>query len=79
VQGVWFRGTTREVARSLGLSGYVRNLPDGRVEAVFEGPEHAVREAVEWCRRGPPAARVDSVDVTWGAPTGQYSGFSVIY
>jgi acylphosphatase len=79
VQGVWFRGTTRDKAASLGLTGYVRNRPDGSVEAVFEGPEREVQEAVAWCRIGPPLARVESVEVAWCAPTGEFKEFSVGY
>jgi len=79
VQGVWFRGTTREMARSLGLTGYVRNTPDGCVEAVFEGPENQVRRAVTWCHRGPRLAQVTSVDVTWKESTGQYGDFLIRY
>ena len=78
VQGVWFRGTTRETARSLGLSGYVKNLPDGRVEAVFEGPLDAVNQAIYWCHQGPPAARVESVNVEWLEPKGE-SGFRISF
>lgn len=77
VQGVWFRGTTVEMARSLELAGYVRNLPDGRVHAVFEGAAKSVRRAVSWCYRGPRLARVDSVDVSWREPVGECSSFSV--
>ena len=77
VQGVWFRTSACETARSLGLTGYVRNLPDGSVEAVFEGPESAVRRAVSWCYQGPPLASVETVDVNWGEPTGRFSDFSV--
>ena len=65
VQGVFFRVETRDRARSLGVSGWVRNLQDGAVEAVFEGSEEQVESMVEWCRRGPAGARVESVDVDW--------------
>jgi len=68
VQGVFFRVETRDRARSLGISGWVRNLRDGAVEAVFEGPEERVESMVEWCRRGPAGARVQSVDVDWEDP-----------
>jgi acylphosphatase len=61
VQGVWYRGWTVDQARRLGLSGWVRNRRDGSVEAVFSGPEQAVRAAIELCRQGPPAARVREV------------------
>jgi len=62
VQGVWFRGATREKALSLGLFGWVRNLPDGSVEALAQGPAWAVEDLATWCRRGPSGARVDSLD-----------------
>lgn len=65
VQGVSFRWYTQQRASMLGLTGWVRNLPDGRVEAVFEGSEDAVREMVAWCGTGPRYASVDDVDVTW--------------
>ena len=61
VQGVWFRDSCRTEARALGVSGWVRNRGDGAVEAEFEGPEAAVDRMVEWCRSGPPRARVDDV------------------
>lgn len=63
VQGVFFRQSTLEHARGLGLSGFVRNLPDGRVEALFVGEERAVREAVAFVHRGPPAAKVSEVEI----------------
>lgn len=63
VQGVWFRASTKRVADELGLKGWVRNLPDGRVEAVFEGRPEAVAKALEWCHTGPPGAVVTSVEV----------------
>ncbi len=78
VQGVFFRAETRRTASSLGLSGWVRNVPDGTVEAVFEGERLPVEEAVEWARSGPPGARVDSVDVEWQEPAGE-RGFEVRY
>ncbi len=70
VQGVWFRAHTREAAVSIGVAGWVKNLPDGRVEAVFEGAPEAVRAAVGWCGRGPARARVDAVDVVDEPPRG---------
>jgi acylphosphatase len=63
VQGVFFREGVREQARAERLSGWVRNCSDGTVEAVFEGPTAAVERVVDWCRTGPPRARVDHVDV----------------
>lgn len=64
VQAVGFRASCQHRAQAAGLSGYVRNLADGRVEAAFEGPAPAVETLVSWCRTGPPLARVTRVDVT---------------
>lgn len=71
VQGVFFRAETRDRAASLGLGGWVRNNPDGTVEAVFEGERRRVESMVEWCGRGPNLARVEDVDVTWEQPAGE--------
>jgi acylphosphatase len=76
VQGVFFRVETRDRARSLGLCGWVRNRPDGSVEAVFEGDPDRVESMVEWSRRGPSGAIVDDVEVDWGEPEGE-EGFSI--
>ena len=65
VQGVSFRYYTMREAERQRLMGWVRNLMDGRVEAVFEGPRDRVEEIVTWCHQGPPAAHVEAVDVTW--------------
>ena len=70
VQGVFFRAEARARARSLGLAGSVKNLPDGTVEAVFEGPKEHVDSMLRWCEHGPADARVDGVDVTWEQPVG---------
>lgn len=77
VQGVWFRASTRDEARRLGLTGWVRNLPDGRVQAIFEGGEDRLRLMLDWCRVGPAGARVDQVDARWGAATDSFEEFSV--
>lgn len=79
VQGVSFRWFTQHKAQELKLTGWVRNLWDGRVEAVFEGEEDAVRRAVAWCYTGEPPARVTDVDVTYGPPTGEYHYFQVTF
>lgn len=65
VQGVFFRKTTEETANSLGLSGWVRNMPDGSVEAFACGERNKVEALIEWCGKGPSGARVDAVDVEW--------------
>jgi acylphosphatase len=76
VQGVGFRYQARSRAQSLGLAGFVRNLPDGSVEAAFEGEDEQVESMVEWCRHGPPGARVDELQVSWEQSTGE-RGFAV--
>jgi acylphosphatase len=73
VQGVGFRESTRQLAERLRVGGWVRNLGDGRVEAVFEGPAAEVAQIVAWCRRGPPGARVSELDVLPEAPAGESS------
>jgi acylphosphatase len=76
VQGVFFRAQTRDRAASLELGGWVRNNPDGSVEAVFEGDRDRVESMVEWCRRGPAHAEVENVEVAWEDPRGE-SEFAV--
>ena len=73
VQGVFFRAKARARAESLGLAGWIRNLPDGRVEAVFEGEDERVESMVDWCRRGPAGAEVEAVDVEREEPVGETS------
>jgi acylphosphatase len=63
VQGVFYRASTAERARALGVTGYAKNLPDGRVEVLACGEEEQVRELVDWLRQGPPAAKVQDVDI----------------
>jgi acylphosphatase len=70
VQGVFFRDTCRRLAEESGVAGWVRNLPDGRVEAVFEGPDEEVRRLVEWVHNGPRWAVVDDVAVQSEPPEG---------
>lgn len=77
VQGVCFRMETRDEARRLGLSGWVRNLPDGRVEAEIEGPPDLVSQLVNWCHHGPPLARVNSVEKKSLPPLGESDPFTV--
>jgi len=77
VQGVFYRQSTVDEARRRGLSGWVRNLPDGRVEAEAEGERADVEALVAWCRSGPPSARVEGVEVRWGPGTGEDGGFGV--
>lgn len=77
VQGVSFRDSTRKEATRLGLSGWVKNLPDGRVEAVFEGPTPAVGEMLRWCKEGPPLATVENVGTGFEEPGTDLQGFEV--
>ena len=79
VQGVFFRFETRRLARRLGVSGWVRNRRDGRVEAVFEGEREDVEKMIAFCKRGPPGARVTKVEVEWEEPTEEFEGFSIRY
>jgi acylphosphatase len=79
VQGVFFRSETKRKADSHSVNGWVRNLPDARVEAVFEGKEEAVKALVEFCKRGPSGARVTNVDLTWETCTGEFDGFKIKY
>lgn len=77
VQGVFFRSATYRMARDLGLDGWVRNLSDGRVEAVFEGPAADVESAVGWCRYGPDHAVVERVEVIEEPIIGGANGFEI--
>jgi len=76
VQGVYYRASTRDAAREAGVDGWVRNLRDGRVEAVFEGDEASVEAMVEWCHDGSPAADVADVAVEYEPPEG-VDGFEI--
>ena len=78
VQGVWFRGWTREQARALGVEGFARNLHDGSVEVVVQGPREAAEALVEACRKGPASARVDAVNSVEAAPGDDLAGFRVL-
>ena len=78
VQGVSYRVTCRDEAAARGLTGWVRNLADGGVEAAFEGAESDVKAMLEWCRRGPPLASVRDVAVTWEPPQGE-RGFRILH
>lgn len=77
VQGVFFRDSTRQEAERLGLDGWVANNPDGRVEALFEGPSEEVRRMVRWCEEGPSHADVDDVATDFEEPRGDLNGFEV--
>ena len=78
VQGVFFRASAQAEAQRLGLSGWVQNLPDGRVEAVAEGDREQVASFVDWCQHGPPNAEVEDVRVRWSVHTGEFRTFQVV-
>ena len=77
VQGVFFRSSTKDRADELGITGWVRNLADGRVEAVFEGEEGNVEKMAQWCRRGPEYARVNDVEVISEQYKGEFKEFAL--
>lgn len=79
VQGVFFRYETKRLADSIGVKGWVRNLPDGRVEAVFEGEDELVRKMIDFCKRGPPGARVTDVKIEHEDYKGEFKSFSIRY
>jgi len=77
VQGVWYRASAEAKAAELGLAGWVRNLPDGSVEAVAEGERASVVAMIAWLHDGPAGARVEAVDLRWEEPAGASTGFRV--
>ena len=79
VQGVFFRSETRYEANRRNVVGWVRNTSDGRVEGVFEGEKEDVEKLIDFCRRGPPGARVTKVDVQWEDYTGEFKDFRIGY
>ena len=79
VQGVFFRMETKRAADGLGVFGWVKNQPDGTVEAVFEGDRDRVDAALDWCREGPPGADVADVTVSWEDYSGDFKGFDINY
>ncbi|HLE47420.1 MAG TPA: acylphosphatase [Candidatus Thermoplasmatota archaeon] len=78
VQGVNFRNAAKQVADQLHVGGWVKNLEDGRVEAVFEGPRDALERILTWCRHGPPAARVTEIDLQSEPASGEFLRFTVV-
>lgn len=79
VQGVFFRHNTNKLSNKLGLKGYVRNLSNGAVEIVAEGPEKDIKELISFCKKGPQGASVSGVKVEYEAPTNGFSRFSIEY
>ena len=78
VQGVFFRSNTLAKTRETSVSGWIRNLRDGRVEAIFEGNEEAVWKMINFCKSGPPCASVKDVEIRWENYTGEYKSFTII-
>jgi acylphosphatase len=79
VQGVFFRAVTQQTAKGFNLTGWVRNMADGRVEALFEGEDESVNKMLEWCHIGPPAARVEEILTAEETCTGEFHDFSIMY
>ena len=79
VQGVFYRERTRQKAEKLGITGWVKNLGDGRVEAIFEGEKEKVEEMVDWARSGPIWAKVDGLDLVWEDYKGEFQNFEIRY
>jgi len=79
VQGVFFRSNTKKMAESLGLNGYAKNMPDGTVEVVAEGPEDKLKQLIEFCKNGPEAAEVSKIDVKFEKASNEFDGFEVRY
>ena len=79
VQGVFFRQNTCQQAKQRELKGWVRNLPDGRVEAVFEGEKKEIEKVIKWARKGPVLANVKKVEVFWEKYKGEFSEFEIRY
>lgn len=77
VQGVFFRDETRRAAQRIGVTGWVRNLPDGTVEALFEGDTLAVNDIIKWCHTGSPLSTVSEVRVAWEDWAGDMSAFAI--
>lgn len=77
VQGVAFRYYARNIASQLGVGGWIKNLPDGKVELLVEGSKNSVEEMVEWCKRGPRMAEVEDIEVDWLPYSGKYNEFQL--
>ena len=77
VQGVFFRSSTQREAKRMGVTGWVRNLPNGTVEIVAEGDDETLKDFLLWVQKGPGSARVDRVDTRWRSFTGEFSDFRI--
>ena len=79
VQGVFFRANTQQIASGLGLTGWVRNCPDGSVETVAEGNKEKLNAFLQWCRKGPEGAQIDKVESTWEKAKNEFQTFRIKY
>jgi len=79
VQGVWFRANTKQKAEQLGVTGWVKNTADGKVEAIFEGDKKHIQEMIDWCHQGPPSAQIEQVEITEQSLSNGFDGFSIKY
>jgi len=79
VQGVFFRMETKRAADRFGVSGWVQNLRDGTVEAVFEGDRNQIDDILAWCKEGPPRAKVTDVNISWEDYSGEFRKFDISY
>ena len=79
VQGVFFRAQTKAKAEELGLFGWVRNLPDGRVEILVEGEKEKLEKLIEWAKRGPELAKVNGLEINWQEYQGEFKNFEIRY
>ena len=78
VQGVFYRASCKEIAQSLSLTGWVRNLPTSQVEVLVQGEKEQIEKLINWCKKGPPSAKVSSVDIQWGEVKENFKGFSIL-
>lgn len=79
VQGVYYRSNTKKIAEKLDLKGWVKNLPDGRVEIICEGEKEKIEKIIRWAKRGPLLAKVNGVEVNWEEYQGEFKGFEIRY
>lgn len=79
VQGVFFRQNTKDLAKKFGLKGWVKNLPNGKVEAVVEGKKETVEKLVEWLKKGPSLAKVEDLKIDWQEAKGDFEDFQILY
>jgi len=79
VQGVFFRQNTKNKAENLGLTGWVKNLPSGQVEAVFEGEKKQIEEMINWAKKGPILAKVEKIEIEWQKYQGEFNNFEIRY